>query len=188
MHSDKGRDLIRGAFRLVGLCPLDRDFVESTKHLHNLSAPFDDGMEKVAGEALTEGSDVALMLEGSTVAYGLLMPGVAELHCQPINSDELCVEVRELGDMSAVGGDCPLLYHDPHEGWATVMEAWEGSGRRGFLTAWKKGGIRPRTASSTVTLKSKDSLPSIFGLASCTSDNVRAIANDPSRRPNTLED
>lgn len=179
MHSDKGRDLIRGAFRLVGLCPLDRDFVESTKHLHNLSAPFDDGMEKVAGEALTEGSDVALMLEGSTVAYGLLMPGVAELHCQPINSDELCVEVRELGDMSAVGGDCPLLYHDPHEGWATVMEAWEGSGRRGFLTAWKKGGIRPRTASSTVTLKSKDSLPSIFGLASCTSDNVRAIANDP---------
>jgi len=198
----RGGDMVRGAFRLVGLHPFDHDFVESTRHLHGLAAPFDDNMESTtAPDPSSEpgGDDVELLVmngeAADAVAHGRALPDVTKLHFQNIKADECVVEVWGV-DQSIIGrGPVPLLYHDAVEGWATLQEAWDGTEKLGagaFVTVWKKRLLRrhavpvesearppPQPPAAAAALQKKATVPSFFGLKACRKENVQKVVENP---------
>lgn len=199
---DKGADMVRGAFRVVGLHPFDRDFVESTRHLHGLAVPFDDNLENVAASNPSyEPCDSVelLIMNGDTieaVAHGRVVLDVVRLHFRDVMDDECVVEVRGVDQSICNRSPVPLLYHDQVEGWGTLEGAWEGTvelGGDAFMTAWKKRLLRRRGAAPSSTpavsevdlplqpparapaLQKKATVPSFFGLKACRRENVRKI-------------
>lgn len=204
---EKGADLIRGAFRQVGLEPLDRNFVETTRHLHPLSVIVDDGLESEkfdgggdsggGGTTATEGI-VQLMAKGldgevTIAAYAVAMLDISNLHGLAVGANLVVVNITHVLDLAPFGGDIKLICPDPIERWSTLSQAWHGSSGNGFMTLWEKVmvtdcGHTPVSGSSTESrpdasapakLKKKRSLPSFFGVAGCTQDNISAITNHP---------
>jgi len=180
LSGERGKSIIVGAFRQVGMEPLDRNFVESTKHLHGLSAIVDDGMERdreaEMEELIQDGRTVTLLCaDGKKVGNGVIMRSITNIHRSDIKADEVAVQIVGLEQ----GADAPLLYKDPFEGGSTLTEAWTASLGHGFVTAWPKALIGSKAGASTggvgesagragkasVLLRKKSTLPSVFGVA-----------------------
>lgn len=194
MSGPKGERIIRGAFEVVGLHPFNKDFVKSTKHLHLLSAPFDDGLERQR-EELKDGFPVCILLaressEPYVVARGRVLLSITHLHRTiEVEKDECVVEVDEVMDLSCLGGDVPLLHEDPYERWSSVKEAWVGCQQTKFMTIWKRDMVRtasgddsrgPAFSKEEVRLVKKAAgVPTMFGVAACTNENMNALASHP---------
>lgn len=103
------------------------------------------------------------------------------------------VEVNDLMDLSRLGGDVPLLYPDPLGKWTTMRDAWHGCGQSKFMTIWKSEMVRaqggessnsssssgPAGAQEVRLVKKRGNVPTMFGVAACTKENMEALANHP---------
>lgn len=98
------------------------------------------------------------------------------------------VEVTELMDLACLGGDVPLLHADPFEKWTSMKEAWVGCGQTKFTTIWKRdmvnleagdGSDGPVPAQDLRLVKKAGGVPTMFGVAACTKENMEALANHP---------
>jgi len=183
LSGERGKSIVVGAFRKVGIEPLDRNFVESTKHLHGLSVTVDDGMERdreaELQELLRDGNTVALLdADGEKLGQGVVMLSVSNIHHSDIKADEVALQFVALEP----GADAPLVYKDPFEGGDTLASAWAASLGHGFVTAWPKALIGPADGGegrAPVILRKKSTLPSVFGVGSVTSGNVAAVVSNP---------
>jgi hypothetical protein len=144
-EGERGRRVIQQAFRVVGLHPLNRNFVEAVQHLITYAAPTDDYMcvdrpEPAEGDVveLSLGEDFAQIF-GS----GVLLAGT-HLHGHQLRDDECLLHVKSL---KAGGEDqTGLLYQDALERHTTFGEALRASGVRGdymgFVTVWPRARVR----------------------------------------------
>lgn len=146
-----GQSLVRNSFRNVGLCPLDRQFVERNIHLTKqlASSSMDDGMEGDHTQHNFNVNDPVFLMgqDGVVLAKGRIGERRTALSGRPMDEGDypvlVCSFVAELEILEKVS----LLYRDENlpsfKTLADIMEEDNGALVRtggkegGYLTGWR---------------------------------------------------